>query len=224
MRINPIARVNPITGNRLPPVFYSSGLHTVQSLMPTMSLRRNPNAMGGGYSPVAIAHITPDIQVLRGNIDMIRSFSLPQPLTLAERWENEREARLVSAAAESEQTQDDEAFERCTTCAERSYVDRSADGTASMQMPTRLSPDEAPAAVIAHEREHLASARVRAEREGHRVLSQHIVIHMDICAECNLAYVSGGEARTIIAPQSNIYTALHAYYSMQNMFDWNWMY
>ena len=206
MRINPIspiAQVSAVTGSRSP-VFYGSGLRAAQPAVPP---RRSPNSAGGR---AARAHIAPDVQTLRGNIDAMRSVSLPQPLTLAQRWENGREA--------SGQTRGGGAFERCATCAERG--DRPAGGTLNMQMPPRNSLDEAPPVVIAHEREHLASMRTRAAREGHRVLGQYTVIHMGVCAECSLAYVTGGEARTVIAPKRNIYAALRAYYSVQNMSGW----
>ena len=71
----------------------------------------------------------------------------------------------------------------------------------------------------AHENEHIANEHHRAEQNGRRVLSQSVVIHMDICEECGKAYVSGGEARTATAPKHDRQTALRAYQSMQNMLD-----
>lgn len=89
----------------------------------------------------------------------------------------------------------------CQTCANRAYVDRSNDGSVSFQTPTRISPDQAPAFVMAHENEHVANEQERAEREGRNVLSQWVIIHMDICPECGIVYVAGGETNTITAAE-----------------------
>lgn len=64
-----------------------------------------------------------------------------------------------------------------------------------MQSPTHLSPDEAPGAVIAHEREHVQHNAEKAAREGEKATS-FIQIHTSICPECGRIFVSGGTTTT----------------------------
>ena len=84
---------------------------------------------------------------------------------------------------------------QCRTCAERKYQDISNDPSVSMQTPTSISPEQAAAAVGAHEREHVASNAARAERDG-MVARSTVTIHTDICPECGRVYVSGGTTTT----------------------------
>jgi hypothetical protein len=134
---------------------------------------------------------------------------------LASRLDNQNQ-REISGVPDVEQVKAAE----CGACATRSYADQSGDGSVSFQSPTRISPEAAPAAVAAHEGEHLANEQFRAEQNGQRVVTQYKVTHMDICAECGKSYVAGGEANTITAPQREPgQTALRAYETMQSMLD-----
>jgi len=91
----------------------------------------------------------------------------------------------------------------CRTCAARRYVDASADPAVSMKSPTRLPPGAEAAAVMAHEREHLAHDREKAEREGRKVVYQTVQIFTGVCPECGRVYVSGGRAITVTRPRSS---------------------
>ena len=83
----------------------------------------------------------------------------------------------------------------CKTWSARKYKDQSGDPSVSMQSPTHLSPDEAPGAVIAHEREHVQHNAEKAAREGEKATS-FVQIHTSICPECGRIFVSGGTTTT----------------------------
>jgi len=202
-------RITALMNNRIPSVFNNSGFTTARSAMPIVSPRHNPAAEK--YTPSIIVKISPEARAFYANISLISRFRTEQSAqsSLSQNLLNVQEASSASDIRE---------FTGCDTCAERRYVDQSADGSVSMQTPTRLSPEEAASAVRAHEGEHIANERDRAEQDGRRVLSQSVVIHMDICEECGKAYIAGGEARTSTAPK-NQQTALRAYELMQNMAD-----
>ena len=85
---------------------------------------------------------------------------------------------------------------RCQTCLNRRYRDVSDDPGVSFQAPTRLTPGQAATAVHAHEREHYMREEHNARMEGREVIHNSIRIFTDICPECGIQYVSGGETRT----------------------------
>ena len=87
----------------------------------------------------------------------------------------------------------------CQTCKQRKYQDGSDDPGVSFKSPTRMDPDTAATAVRGHEQEHVVRERAVAQREGRKVISQSVSIHMDICPECGRVYVSGGLTRTVTA-------------------------
>jgi hypothetical protein len=90
-----------------------------------------------------------------------------------------------------------EAAAGCYTCENRRYQDQSNDPGVSFQAPTKLSPNEAASAVVAHEREHAVREESKALEEGREVISNNIRIFTDVCSECGRVYVSGGETRTV---------------------------
>jgi hypothetical protein len=85
----------------------------------------------------------------------------------------------------------------CQACANRFYQDNSSDGGVSFQQPTRIHPNEAAAAVVAHEREHQVREARSAVQEGREVISNDIRIYTSVCDDCGRTYVSGGETRTV---------------------------
>ena len=85
----------------------------------------------------------------------------------------------------------------CRTCDSRRYQDISDDPSVSFQSPTQIGPGQSASAVAAHEAEHVANERANAERDGHEIISQTVRLKTAICPECKVAYVSGGETRTI---------------------------
>ena len=101
----------------------------------------------------------------------------------------------VKVGAESAQAAVEEG--KCQTCEKRKYQDESDDMGVSFQTPTKISPEQAAAAVRGHENEHVVREQAKAQQEGRRVVSQSVTIHTDICPECGKVYISGGTTRTV---------------------------
>ena len=93
-----------------------------------------------------------------------------------------------------------EGLKECETCKNRKYVDVSNDPSVSFQTPTHVNPNAAMFAVAAHEGEHVRNEQTKADRDGRKVLSQSVSIHTSICPECGRTYVSGGQTKTVTAP------------------------
>lgn len=85
----------------------------------------------------------------------------------------------------------------CETCRERKYIDGS-DENVSFKAAAHLSPEAAPAAVRAHEGEHVSNAYTKAAQKGGQVVSASVSIHTAVCPECGRTYVSGGTTNTMI--------------------------
>lgn len=98
---------------------------------------------------------------------------------------------------ESEQTKRVNDTGQCQTCKERKYQDGSDDPGVSYKTPTRISSDQAAAAVRGHEMEHVNRERAKAVQEDRKVVSQSVTYHSAICPECGKVYVSGGTTRTV---------------------------
>ena len=103
----------------------------------------------------------------------------------------------------------------CETCKERKYQDGSNE-MVSFKAASHLSPTEAPAAVRAHENEHVSNAYKKAAEKDGKVMRASVTIHTAICPECGRTYVSGGETNTQIKygneknPYEKNRKALHA--------------
>jgi hypothetical protein len=85
----------------------------------------------------------------------------------------------------------------CETCKNRKYQDGSDDPGVSMKTPTKISPENAAAAVISHEFEHVFREQDAAAQEDREVVSQSVQIHTAVCPECGRVYVSGGRTYTV---------------------------
>lgn len=85
----------------------------------------------------------------------------------------------------------------CKTCQERTYVDGS-DENVSFKAARHLSPTAAPAAVSAHEGEHVANAYTKAAQNNGTVINASVTIHTGVCPECGRTYVAGGTTHTTI--------------------------
>lgn len=88
-------------------------------------------------------------------------------------------------------------IEECKTCEARRYQDGSGDPGVSFKSPTHVSPENAGAAVMSHEQEHVTRQRASAAREGREIVSQSVQIFTAVCPECGKTYVSGGVTRTV---------------------------
>lgn len=84
----------------------------------------------------------------------------------------------------------------CETCKNRKYQDGSQDPSVSFKTPTRLSPERAAFAIRAHEAEHVAHARVKAQKEDQEIVSQSVSYRTGVCPECGRIYMAGGTTRT----------------------------
>jgi len=87
--------------------------------------------------------------------------------------------------------------EECQTCKRRKYQDGS-DEMVSFKSPQHVSPENAGAAVRAHEQEHVSNAYKKAAMGNGKVISASVSIHTAICPECGRTYVSGGTTHTQI--------------------------
>ena len=96
----------------------------------------------------------------------------------------------------------------CKTCAERKYQDGSDESDVSFQSPTHIDPAASAAAVMGHEREHVANAYEKQAKGEGRVLQASVQLKTAICPECGRSYVAGGVTHTRIAysNESNPYT------------------
>ncbi|MDL2217028.1 hypothetical protein LJC27_00030 [Christensenellaceae bacterium OttesenSCG-928-M15] len=92
--------------------------------------------------------------------------------------------------------------EECYTCATRRYVDGSNDSNVSFQTPTKIAPNMAKAKVMAHEKEHVVSERMRAQQSGRKVVAQSVTVSHAHCEECGKLYISGGQTRTVTKKQA----------------------
>lgn len=84
----------------------------------------------------------------------------------------------------------------CQTCENRKYQDGSNDPGVSFKTPTHVSPEAAPSAIRAHEMEHVAHERLKAEKEDQEIVSQSVTYHTSVCPECGRVYMAGGTTRT----------------------------
>ena len=91
----------------------------------------------------------------------------------------------------------------CGTCAERRYKDVSDDPSVSFQTPTSVAPEQAAAAVAAHEQEHVVNNAARAERSGQTARST-VSIHYAACPECGRSYASGGTTTTTYSRKASV--------------------
>ena len=86
----------------------------------------------------------------------------------------------------------------CETCSTRKYQDGSNE-MVSFKAPTHISPEQAGAAVRAHEQEHVKNAYNKAAKHGDaQVLNASVSIQTSTCPECGRSYVSGGTTTTQI--------------------------
>ena len=84
----------------------------------------------------------------------------------------------------------------CQTCKNRKYVDGSNDGNVSFKTPTHISPNNAAAAVMGHEQEHVANARAEGSQANKELVSVSVTLQTETCPECGRVYVSGGVTHT----------------------------
>ncbi len=84
----------------------------------------------------------------------------------------------------------------CQTCKNRKYVDGSNENDVSFKTPGHIDPGNSAAAVMGHEREHVANAVAEGNKENKELLSVSVTLKTSVCPECGRVYVSGGETST----------------------------
>ncbi len=104
-------------------------------------------------------------------------------------WQTEDTQEVLSPAQKMQEAE-------CATCEGRRYQDISNDPGVSFQSPQHIDPSQAARTVRAHEMEHVAHSQVQARMQGKEVVSQSVLLHNAICAECGRIYVSGGVTKT----------------------------
>ncbi len=95
-------------------------------------------------------------------------------------------------------TQKAETKGECQTCKERKYIDGSNEGNVSFKAPGHIAPESSAAAVMSHEKEHVANARQTGNKPGNELISATVSLKTAICPECGRSYVAGGTTRTLI--------------------------
>lgn len=84
----------------------------------------------------------------------------------------------------------------CQTCKNRKYVDGSNENDVSFKTPGHIDPGNSAAAVMGHEREHVANAVAEGNKENKELLSVSVTLKTSVCPECGRVYVSGGQTST----------------------------
>ncbi len=84
----------------------------------------------------------------------------------------------------------------CQTRKNRKYVDGSNENDVSFKTPGHIDPGNSAAAVMGHEREHVANAVAEGNKENKELLSVSVTLKTSVCPECGRVYVSGGETST----------------------------
>lgn len=90
----------------------------------------------------------------------------------------------------------DKLKQACQTCKNRMYQDGSNDPGVSFKSAANIDPDIAASVVLGHEMEHVAHEQAKAKQTGGKIISQSVVLHSAICAECGRSYIAGGTTRT----------------------------
>lgn len=96
----------------------------------------------------------------------------------------------------------------CQTCKNRKYVDGSNESDVSFKTPSHIAPERSGAAVMAHEREHVANAIAEGSKPNKQLVSSSVTLHTAVCPECGRVYVAGGVTHTTMRttqPSSNPY-------------------
>lgn len=91
----------------------------------------------------------------------------------------------------------------CQTCKRRKYVDGSNEGDVSFKSPAHISPNNAAAAVMSHEKEHVANAITEGNKENKELVNVSVSLQTSVCPECGRVYVSGGTTNSTIRTTSD---------------------
>lgn len=181
--------------------------------------RINPSqvAAGNSYSSLASAdsrpaqNQAPASSVADSPKNNVIPFPLNQAAYLGTRKPELSTSVSAATAAYGKTVEENTAHEKllkrlgkieCQTCNERTYQDVSNDPGVSFKAPAHVAPENAGAAVAAHEQEHVRNEQANAAREEKQIISQSVKIFTSVCPECGKVYVSGGETRTVTATKS----------------------
>lgn len=87
--------------------------------------------------------------------------------------------------------------EECETCNNRKYKDGS-DEMVSFKSPSKIAPEQSYAAVMGHEREHVANAVAEGSEKNKELVSVSVSLKTEVCPECGQPYVAGGTTNTVM--------------------------
>lgn len=89
----------------------------------------------------------------------------------------------------------------CETCKNRRYQDGSNEGDVSFKAPGHISPSSSYGKVMSHEKEHVANAYEKANKNNGEVVNVSVHLTTARCPECGRTYVAEGETVTQIKYQ-----------------------
>lgn len=145
----------------------------------------------------------------KGQTESAQAKNLDMQIKRYEARLNDLENKKNGDSSETDKADKKRRFDsfECQTCKNRRYQDDSDDSGVSFQSATRVAPGAADMAVRAHENEHVARNRDKAERNGMKIVSQSVTIKRAICPECGKVYTAGGVTRTkMMTDTSDRYT------------------
>ncbi len=160
--------------------------YTQPQYMPGINLTGGRSALGGVASPNQVGLDHPGAEKVSGSRGSQANMGTETAATESATKKNRAAEKMSKQTGQKE----------CETCKERKYQDGSNDPGVSFKAPTHISPENAGAAVAAHEGEHVQRERAKAGSENKEVISQSVQIYTAICPECGKNYVAGGETVT----------------------------
>lgn len=110
--------------------------------------------------------------------------------------------------------------EECQTCKNRKYVDGSNDGNVSFKSPAHIDPNNAAAAVMSHEQEHVANAVAEGNEKNKELVNVSVTLKTSVCPECGRVYVSGGTTNTTMRTTSGNSRKTNPYEQLQANLDY----
>lgn len=108
----------------------------------------------------------------------------------------------------------------CQTCKNRKYVDGSNEGDVSFKAPAHISPNNAAAAVMSHEKEHVANAVSEGNKDNKELVNVSVSLKTSVCPECGRVYVSGGTTNSTMRTTSESPKNNNPYQKLQANLDY----
>ncbi|PKM75987.1 MAG: hypothetical protein CVU90_14885 [Firmicutes bacterium HGW-Firmicutes-15] len=159
--------------------------YTQPQYMPGVNLAGGRSALGGVASPNQVG-LDLSAEKVSGSRSILADRGMETATIERATQKNSASEKMLKQTGQKE----------CETCKERTYQDGSNDPGVSFKAPTHISPENAGAAVAAHEGEHVQRERAKAGTENKEVIAQSVRVYTSVCPECGKSYVAGGETVT----------------------------